>query len=260
MNNFHINEQELYEFIKIINEISGIDLSDKKDILPLKLSTFFKRFNITDFKEFVAKLKFNTELRQNTLDFITINETYFHRELTQLKEIIFYAKSLDRTVNILSAPCSSGEEVYSLAILGAQNFVKNLQITGIDINNEMINKAKIGKYTGRTLQRLSEIEKKKFFTQNDEFYTINKKEICNCRFELYNVFDPKFPQFSKFDIIVSRNMMIYFDYDSKIKLLENFYKLLSTTGRLYIGNADLVPENIYFKKVFSSKGVYYEKL
>lgn len=55
-------------------------------------------------------------------------------------------------------------------------------------------------------------------------------------------------------------MMIYFDYDSRIKLMERFYQILADNGRLYVGNADLIPETTFFKKVFSPRGVYYEKI
>ncbi|ELB3232731.1 chemotaxis protein CheR, partial [Campylobacter coli] len=78
--------------------------------------------------------------------------------------------------------------------------------------------------------------------------------------ELCNVFEDKFLRLGKFDIIVSRNMMIYFDYDSRIKLMERFYQILADNGRLYVGNADLIPETTFFKKVFSPRGVYYEKI
>ncbi|AXP08555.1 methyltransferase domain-containing protein [Campylobacter hepaticus] len=255
------SEYELNEFIKIINEISGIDLSDKKSILALKLNKFLESISVKNFSDFLEKLKVNKQLKQETLDFVTIGETYFLRELAQLKAIIYYAKSLEKKVNILSAPCSSGEEVYSLALLAAQNFMKDIYILGIDINSNVIEKAKLGKYQGRTLQRLSENEKRRFFTENeDKFYTINKNELCLCKFELCNVFEEKFLRLGKFDIIASRNMIIYFDHESKLKLMEQFHKILNHQGRLYVGNADLIPETVYFKKVFSSKGIYYEKI
>ncbi|EGB1135422.1 chemotaxis protein CheR [Campylobacter coli] len=255
------SELELNEFIKIINEISGIDLNEKRNILVLKLSKFVSSTGVKTFAEFLSKLQINRQLRQDTLDFVTIGETYFLRELSQLKEIIFYAKSLEKTVNILSAPCSSGEEVYSMAILGAQNFLKDMMILGIDINSNVIEKAKVGKYQARTLQRLSESEKRRFFTDiGEQTFSINKSELCTCRFELCNVFEDKFLRLGKFDIIVSRNMMIYFDYDSRIKLMERFYQILADNGRLYVGNADLIPETTFFKKVFSPRGVYYEKI
>ncbi|MBK1971187.1 methyltransferase domain-containing protein [Campylobacter sp. TTU-622] len=255
-----LNEFEFNEFVKIINEISGIDLTDKKNTLSLKLSKFLLEHGFDNFQNFLLKLKVNQKLKQETLDFVTIGETYFLRELEQLKEAIYYIKSLEKSVRVLSAPCSTGEEVYSLAILASQNYVKDIDILGIDINSNVIEKAKLGKYQGRTLQRLSEIEKNKFFTREDEIYTINKSELCPCKFELCNVFEDKFLRLGKFDIIVSRNMMIYFNYDSKLKLMEHFYKILNNKGRLYIGNADLAPDIELFKKVFSSKGVYYEKI
>ena len=254
------SELELNEFIRVINEISGIDLNDKKSTLAIKLTKFLDSVNANGFDDFLKKLKINKQLRQDTLDFVTIGETYFLRELTQLKEIIFYAKSLEKRVNILSAPCSSGEEVYSLALLASQNFLKDLYILGIDINSSVIEKAKLGKYQGRTLQRLSEVEKRRFFTENDKIFTINKNELCSCKFELCNVFEDKFLRLGKFDVIASRNMIIYFDYDSKLKLLERFHKILLDNGRLYVGNADLIPESIFFKKVFSNGRVYYEKI
>lgn len=254
------NENELNEFIRLINGYCGMDLNDKRNILSLKLAKFVEEMKFATFAEFLNKLKVNKALRQEALNFVTISETYFLREVNQLKEIIYYIKSLERRASILSAPCASGEEVYSLAILGAQNFIKDMYVLGIDINSSVIQKAKFGKYQGRTLQYLSESEKRRFFDEKEGSFTINKSELCTCKFELCNVFDDKFKKFGKFDVILSRNMIIYFDYDSKLKLLERFYDLLSDTGRLYVGSADLVPENVFFKKVFTPRGTYWEKI
>lgn len=257
----NLSETELNEFIKIVNEISGLDLSDKRSILSLKLRKFLEDLNVGNFADFLGRLRINRQLRQDTLDFVTIGETYFLRELPQLREIIYFTKSLERRVSILSAPCSSGEEVYSLAMLAAQNFTKDMYIVGIDINSSVIEKAKQGKYQGRTLQRLAESEKRRFFTEEeDKFFRVNKNEFCPCRFELCNVFEDRFLKLGKFDVIASRNMIIYFDYDSKLKLLERFHSILADHGRLYVGSADLIPENVFFKKVFSPRGVYYEKI
>lgn len=73
------SELELNEFIKIINEMSGIDLTDKKNILALKLNKFLEGTNTKNFSEFLGKLKSNRQLKQETLDFVTIGETYFLR-------------------------------------------------------------------------------------------------------------------------------------------------------------------------------------
>lgn len=262
MQDLGFNEEELYSFIKIINEYTGNDLSEKKSALAVKLRSFLKELEgISSFKEFLTRLQYDKKLKQETIDFVTVNETYFYRELPQLKEALYYLKSLDKKVNVLCAPCSSGEEVYSLALLGVLNFSKeNLNIVGIDINSKAIEKAKNAIYQGRSLHRLADSEKIRYFTKEGDFYKIKKEELCRCRFELCNVFDKKFLDLGKFDAIFSRNMMIYFDYESRLKFAEVLYKIANNQCRLYIGNADLMPDTEYWSKVFVPRGgTYYIK-
>lgn len=255
------NGAEFLQFIKLINKMCGVDLTEKKNIFEAKFDHFLKELGFTNFKDFLAKLIRDNELKQKTLDFITVNETYFYRELSQLKQAAFYLKSFNRPASVLSAPCSSGEEVYSFAILLALNSVPDVHITGIDINKKAIEKAKMAKYQGRSLNKLGESEKKRFFSCENDIYAVKKTELCRCRFELCNVFDEKFLKLGQFDLIFSRNMMIYFDYESRLRLLENFHKISNSDCRLYIGNSDLVPaENVYFSKVFAPNGAtYYQR-
>lgn len=255
------NSAEFLQFIKQINEICGVDLTEKRKFLESKFDNFLKELGFRDFASFLLKLKIDESVKQHTLDFITVNETYFYRELAQLRQAAFYLKDLERPSSILSAPCASGEEVYSFAILLALNGVENARITGIDINKSAIDKAKAAKYTGRSLKNLPESEKNHFFTQNGDIFEVKKSELCSTRFELCNVFDERFFRLGKFDVIFSRNMMIYFDYESRLQLLENFHKVANQDCRLYIGNSDLVPaENPYFTRIFvANGGTYYLK-
>lgn len=258
----NFTDEELTSFIRLMNELSGNDLSEKKAALSVKLKSFLKDYTqVSNFKEFLLRLQYDKKLRQDTIDFITVNETYFYRELSQLKEALYYLKSLDRKVNILCAPCSSGEEVYTLALLAISNFTKDsLQILGIDINSKAIQKAKEAVYQGRSLHRLSEGEKSRYFQKDGNTYTLKTSELCRCRFELCNVFDKKFLELGKFDVIFSRNMMIYFDYESRLKFVENLHKVANFECRLYIGNADLMPDTEYWSKVFMPRGgTYYIK-
>ena len=137
-----LNDLELNHFIKIINELCGMDLNDKKNTLLLKLPNFLEELNFKKMADLLIKMRTNKDIRQKTLNFVTITETYFLRELSQLQEIIYYIKSLEKRVSVLSAPCASGEEVYSLAILATKHFVKDIEILGIDINSNAIEKAK----------------------------------------------------------------------------------------------------------------------
>lgn len=252
---------DFMEFVKIINDMCGVNLAEKQNFLESKFDIFLRKLGIDDFKSFLCKLVRDKSIQQETLNFITVNETYFYRELPQLKQVVYYLKSLDKPTSVLSAPCSSGEEVYSFAILLALNSVKNVHITGIDINEKAIEKAKVAKYTGRSLSRLGESEKLRYFIRENDIYEVKKQELCRCRFELCNVFESKFLNLGKFDIILSRNMMIYFDYESRLKLLERFHRISNKECRLYVGNSDLVPaENPYFNKVFAQNGAtYYQR-
>ncbi len=262
MQDLDFNEEELQAFIKIVNEYTGNDLSEKKSALAVKLRSFLKGLSgFSSFKEFLTRLVYDRKLKQEVIDFVTVNETYFYRELSQLKEALYHLKSLDRSVSVLCAPCSSGEEVYSLALLAVLNFAKeNLSIVGIDINSKAIQKAKEALYQGRSLQRLAESEKNRYFTKQDDSYKIKKELLCRCRFELCNVFDKKFLELGKFDVILSRNMMIYFDYESRLKFVELLYKVANNGCRLYVGNADIMPETQYWTKVFVPRGcTYYVK-
>lgn len=251
------NEAQVLEFIKLFNEMSGIDLMENKNTLVIKLDNFLKDKHFATFKDFLTRLQFDRALKQEVIDLVTVNETYFHRELKQLKDSVFYIKSLERPTKVLSAPCSTGEEVYSFAILAAQNGISNLHITGIDISADAIQKAKHATYQGRTLNHLSEADKKHYFENEGNAYKIKKSQICHCHFELCNVFEPKFLKLGKFDLILSRNMMIYFDYENKMKLMQRFHQITSTGARLYIGNSDLAPENEYFTKIFAPLGGTY---
>ncbi|MBF7044329.1 CheR family methyltransferase [Campylobacter volucris] len=256
-----INENELNDFIKVVEQISGNNLTAKRDILLIKLPKFLKELGINSLSELNEKVSFNRNLKQETMDFITVCETYFFRELEQLKDVIFYIKSLDRPVNILCAPCSSGEEVYSLAILASENFIKGMNIIGIDINKKMIDRCNEMVYSERSVSRLNLNQKKRFFDVKNGMYHLKKETLaCRCRFELCNVFDDALFRLGKFDLIFSRNMMIYFDQDFKIKLMERFHRILNKEGRIYPGKSDLVPETAYFEKNFSAGGIYYNRV
>ena len=255
------NASEFLQFIRVINELCGVDLTEKRNLLEPKFDNFLRELGFSDFRSFLTKLETDSAVRQKALDFITVNETYFYRELAQLKQAAFYLKALERPASVLSAPCASGEEVYSFAILLALNGVANVHITGIDINQKAIEKAKAGIYKERSLKNLPLSEKLRFFGSKNGDFEVKKSELCRCRFELCNVFDDKFFKLGKFDLIFSRNMMIYFDYESRLQLLENFYNISNPECRLYIGNSDLVPaENPHFSKVFAPNGAsYYQR-
>lgn len=244
-----------------IKSICGVDLESKKDIVRHRLANFCQANNIATFENLSLKISVDRALRQDILNLITINETYFFRELAQLQAAIYHAKNLGM-VRILCAPCSSGEEVYSLGILAHSNLLNTseISITGIDINSEAIDKCSEGLYSERSLHRLNDTQKKLYFDRVDDKFRIKKELLPRCEFSLVNIFDDSIFRLGKFDIIFSRNMIIYFNEEYKLKTVERFHKILNDGGRLYMGHADLVPYTNIYKKLTSPNVTYYTKV
>ena len=132
-------------------------------------------------------------------------------------------------------------------------------ITGIDINSEAIAKAKKGIYSQRSLHKLSEELKNKYFDKNDDMYRVKSYLFSNVKFLVVNIFEHSFLSIGKFDIIFSRNMLIYFDEEFRVATMKRFSQLIKDDGRLFLGHADIVPKNEYFVKNGYGSSCYYTK-
>ncbi|MDD5716778.1 MAG: protein-glutamate O-methyltransferase CheR [Sulfuricurvum sp.] len=177
---------------------------------------------------------------------ITTNETYFEREAhhfdflinTILPEIDQFGST--KPIRILSAPCSSGEESYSIALrlatLSKQLF-RPIEIIGIDLSEQMIEKANRGEYSSRSVHALEHTVVERNFSVKNGYYQIRPFPEFTIRFLVGNVFDDAlWNRLGMFDVIFSRNMMIYFDASKNSELLKRFRAHLH--GYLLIGHAD----------------------
>ena len=249
--------QDLLYYIK--REI-GIDLFSKNSVIETKLRLFCERKEIYSFRKLFEALQHDRALRQDLIDLVTVNETYFYREESQLDLAVNFALSIPN-VKILCAPCASGEEVYSLSMMlqERRREPREFSITGIDINSEAIEKAQKGLFSERSLHKLDQRLKEKFFTQEDRFYRAKREYFSSISFTKVNIFEHDFLSLGKFDIIFSRNMLIYFDDDFRLKTIERFATLLKPEGKLFLGHADIIPENPYFLKHTDHRLSYYVK-
>ncbi|MDD2266199.1 CheR family methyltransferase [Sulfuricurvum sp.] len=200
------------------------------------------------------------------INLVTTNETYFEREAHHfdrlIEEILPNLDALDpqKPIRILSAPCSSGEESYSIALrLSASSvkFSRPIEIIGIDISEEMIQKARKGVYSPRSVHALGQSVLERYFTCVDGYYHILPFSSLSVRFVSGNVFDPAlWNSLGSFDVIFSRNMMIYFDSLKNRELLKRFKEHLR--GYLILGHAD---DHMQAKELFTplrtERGVIY---
>lgn len=259
---FVLNSNEIDKFISYIKNFCGINLSSKKDIIYQKIKNFAQENKIETYNQLIAKMTTQRDFRQSVVNLMTVNETYFYRELRQLQAVIEYTISLEKRVKILCAPCSSGEEVFSLGMIskamGLGNF--NIHITGIDIDSNMIERSKEAIYSQRSLNRLNEAQISMFFESFEDQFRVKKALLPKCEFHTMNIFNDEIFKLGTFDIILSRNMMIYFDEEFRLRCVERFHRLLNPSGRLYVGHADLVPNTTIFTKFHNLSGIYYEKV
>lgn len=200
------------------------------------------------------------------IELITTNETYFERESHHFDQLINeLLPELDQTdrsmpIRILSAPCSSGEEVYTLALrMCALSRIgkRPIEIVGIDISEEMIEKARAGIYSNRSVHAIDKAVLERYFQPVEYGYRVIPCSEITIRFVAGNVFqDELWRGLGMFDIIFSRNMMIYFDAEKNRELLGRFKKHLKSF--LIIGHAD---DHIGARELFtpmrSPRGVIY---
>lgn len=189
------------------------------------------------------------------INLITTNETYFEREShhfdfllnTILPKIEITYSS--RPIRILSAPCSSGEEPYNIALRileSSGRLSRPVEIIGVDISEKVIEKARAGIYSERSVHALTIPVLNKYFIRKNDHYTILPLNGISVRFMAGNLFDiALWKGLGEFDVIFSRNMMIYFTKEKNKELLELFKAHLK--GYLIIGHAD---DHIQAKEMF----------
>jgi chemotaxis protein methyltransferase CheR len=181
----------------------------------------------------------------------TVNETYFYREDHQLKclttdlltQRVRHKRPGD-AVRIWSAPCSTGEEPYSIAMWLLENWSLvddyEIEIIGSDIDTKVLEMAREGHFGKRALMRLSpELIAKYFTTVNDEQWKIIDDLRESVQFSPVNIVEPNETKpFGQFDVIFCRNVLIYFDDASRRMAAENLYENLMPGGFICLGHTE----------------------
>lgn len=224
----------------------GIDDLHNHPILIERLSKLAKEENIQSCEEFIDTMDKDKLFYQAVIDAVTVNETYFLREKHTLNWLVDYIVKNNRIIKILSMPSSSGEEVYSILLLLHKidpKLLNNVHITGIDVNQKAIDKAKKGVYTERVLHRISEQDKKKYFLKSEDGFQIDKIFKKNTNFIRSNLFDLSSKTLGLFDIVLSRNLFIYFDETHREKATRTLLSVLKDNGILIMGHADIIKPN-----------------
>lgn len=238
---------------------TGIEFQEKRDIIDRKVSRFYEERGYQNYHDFFTAVKDDRSLYQELINLLTTSETYFYREFSQIELCIEQIKNASCPIKVLSAPCASGEEPYSLliAMLEAKIDLDTIDIYGIDINTDEIERAKTGTYSQRRLHKLPQSIQERYFNrlENGDYQIIPELQK-HIHFKQMNLFE-RFPSdFNNFDVIFSRNMLIYFDQNAQEKAEKIFYEKLRRGGLLFLGHADKIHLVTPLNKM-SSKGTSY---
>jgi chemotaxis protein methyltransferase CheR len=272
-----LDDDDFRRLRDFIRDYSGIYFSDEqKYIFVSRLSSRLNIRKLNSFKDYYFFLKYDKQGEEElsvVVDLLTTNETYFFREMLQLKalfeEIIPLIKA-DKSflpkpsLRIWSAGSSTGEEPYTVSILVKEYEVEkdfNVEIYATDISQRVLAISRKGIYGNASFRVTDEYYKKKYFELYGDKWKI-KDEIKNMvKISHINLMDSSLINLlSPMDVILCRNVLIYFDLESKKKLVEKFYNKLNKNGWLLLGHAEsLINVTSLFKLVQLKNDLVYRK-
>lgn len=241
-----MNDQDYLLFIKKVKDYTGIDLSQYKETqMKRRLTTLRMKFGHDTFMSFFDAMKKDHQLLNQFLDRMTINVSEFWRNPARwmMLENKFIPEMLqrERRLKVWSAACSTGEEPYSLAmILDARNVLKDAHILATDIDEGALEKAKKGIYSERSLKDVPSSYLAKYFKAEPQGLTYHVSDTLKhaVKFQKQNLLEDPFDH--NFDLIVCRNVMIYFTEDAKSMLYAKFAKALKPGGILFVGSTEQI--------------------
>lgn len=234
-----------YEGFKAkILKLTGIDLSSYKERqMRRRIDSLIKRNNYDDYDEYYKALTQNTKLYDEFINYLTINVSEFYRNPGQWdileKEVIPNLLKVNKRPKIWSAACSTGEEPYSLVMLMSRFMdLSSIKIIATDIDDGAVAKAKMGLYAPKSLESLPKEFITKFFDKEGEYYRI-KEIVKKCvEFRKHNLLKDKY--IDNCDLIVCRNVMIYFTEEAKAEIYQKFRDSLAGHGVLFVGSTEQI--------------------
>ena len=239
-------ETDNYEkFKKDILQLAGIDLNSYKEKqMRRRINTLITKNNVKTYNDYVALIKKDKEKFDQFINFLTINVSEFYRNPDQWKILegqVFpeLIKKFGKNLKIWSAACSTGDEPYSLVMaLSRQVPLANIKIIATDIDNQVLDTARMGLYNEKSIASVPDDLKKKYFTKVGSSYQISDEIKKRVEFKKHALLKDPYP--SGCNLIVCRNVVIYFTEEAKDVIYQKFHKALQPGGVLFIGSTEQI--------------------
>jgi len=254
---FFLNEADYRSICHRVYDLAGIKLGDQKqDLVYSRLTKRLRSLGLRDFASYLALLDQpdGQDEVEYMLNALTTNLTSFFREMhhfEHLKDVglrssLDQQQAHDRSLRIWSSACSTGEEPYTIAMTLLESGIDlnqiDTRILATDINTDVLRQAAAGRYSGSILSKCPDSYRPYFQMNADNDGDVKPAVKKLISFKQLNLLGD-WPMKRKFDIVFCRNVLIYFDNETKAKLVDRFVNILKPQGWLYLGHSESASGN-----------------
>jgi chemotaxis protein methyltransferase CheR len=250
-----LTDAEFRMFSDLLRKRCGLHFGpDARFLLEKRLARRLRALEVNSFAAYHYRIRNaqpHDEEFAHLIDELTTNETYFFRERNQLRALIgeiFTELRVERRgkgrgpIRVWSAGCSSGEEPYSIVILAMEAGMtpgEDLHVYASDISTRMLRKARQGLYREASFRETEPLLRQRYFSEKDGLWRISDDVKKHVDFIHLNLFDrSKISLLGSMDVILCRNVIIYFDPENKRRVIQTFYDKIRPGGHLLLGHSE----------------------
>ena len=236
-----------YEVFKEkVFQLTKIDLNSYKERqMRRRIDSLITKAKIANYEKYVEALRTDKELLEEFVAYLTINVSEFYRnpdqwEIMEKQVLPYLFDKFGQRIKIWSAACSTGDEPYTLVMV-LSKFVPldKIQVVATDIDKQVLEKAQLGIYNEKSLKGLPVEFKNKYFTKiNSGSYQVKDEIKKRVQFQQHNLLKDPYP--SDCNMIVCRNVMIYFTEEAKQGIYHKFNAALKKEGILFVGSTEQI--------------------
>lgn len=232
-------------FKKEVFRLTKIDLNAYKEKqMKRRIDTLIAKNHIDGYDNYIAAISKDKELFEGFVNYLTINVSEFYRNSEQWelldKDVFPYLiEKYGKNLKIWSAACSTGDEPYSLVMALSRHIPLNqIKIIATDIDKQVLEKAQVGLYNEKSIASVPKDLKEKYFTKIGPSYQISDEIKKRVEFKQHNLLKDPYP--SDCNLIVCRNVLIYFTEEAKQDIYKMFNDALKKDGILFIGSTEQI--------------------
>lgn len=256
----------------LVRQRSAIELDASKSYLvDARLAPLMKQHGFSTTSDLIQsmKVKKQPELERRLVEAMTTNETSFYRDLHPFEALrktlipdLQKIKASQRTINIWSAACSSGQELYSVIMLMREHFPElatwKLELIGTDLSDDILERAREGKFSQIEVNRgLPATMLVKYFDRQGMHWTLRPEIRALATFKKLNLIET-WPTMPQMDVVFLRNVLIYFAPEIKKQILQKVRKVMAPHGVLFLGAAETTMNlDTSFERVQIESSVFY---